>query len=146
MAATPIATRMDQVIREYIQACNDGDELKIAAYLDADAIHYYPNLPKFQGASAIAESFAKRVRENGVCWTVDQIVIDADRGIGVLEFILFAGKDLILRGLELYEFEPRTLRIMEVRPYTAAPINFGLPHQELQDFDYAGRGYPTTRP
>jgi hypothetical protein len=98
------------------------------------------------GASTTAESFAKRVRENGVCWTVDQIVVDADRCIGVLEFTPFAGKDLILRGLELYEFEPHTLRIMEVRPYTAAPIDFGLPHQELQDFDYAGRGYPTTRP
>jgi len=102
MAASPNATRMDQVIREYIQACNDGDAEKIAAYLHADAIHYYPNPPKFVGASTIAESFAKRVRENGVCWTVDQIVVDADRCIGVLEFTLFAGEDLILRGLELY--------------------------------------------
>jgi hypothetical protein len=54
------------------------------------------------GAPAIAASFAKRERENGVCWTVDQIVVDADRCIGVLEFTLFAGEDLILRGLELY--------------------------------------------
>jgi hypothetical protein len=76
---------------------------------------------------------------------VDQTVVDVDRYIGVLEFTLFAGKDLMFRGLELYQFEPDTLRILEVRPYTAAPIDFRLPYQELQDFDYAGRGYPTTR-
>lgn len=146
MAPPSIAARMDQAIRGYIEACNEGDADKISAYLRADATHYYPNLPKFVGASVIAGNFARRVKENGVCWTVDQIVVDAARCIGVLEFTLFAGKTLILRGLELYEFEPDTLRITEVRPYTAAPVDFGLPHQELQDFDYVGRGYPTTRP
>jgi hypothetical protein len=146
MVASTVAARMDQAMREYIQACNDGDAQKIAECLHADAIHYYPHLPKIVGASTIAAWFARRVRENGAFWTVDQTVVDADRCIGVLEFTLFAGKELIFRGLELYQFEPGTLRILEVRPYTAAPIDFRLPHQELQDFDYAGRGYPTTRP
>lgn len=146
MVASSISARMDEAIREYIRACNGGDEGEIAACLHTDAIHYYPNSPKIVGASTISAHFAKRVKENGVCWTVDQIVGDADHLIGVLEFTLFAGKDLILRGLELYQFEPETLRILEVRPYTAAPVDFRLPHQELQDFDYAGRGYPTTRP
>jgi hypothetical protein len=146
MVASTTAARMDQAIMEYIRACNDGDEQKIAESLHADAIHYYPKLPKVVGASTIAAWLAKRVRGNGACWTVDQIVVDTDRCLGVLEFTLFARKELILRGLELYQFEPDTLRILEVRPYTAAPIDFGSPHQELQDFDYAGRGYPTTRP
>jgi ketosteroid isomerase-like protein len=101
MVAPTVAARMDQAIREYIRACNAGDAQKIATYLHADAIHYYPNHPKFAAASAIAARVAKRVRENGVWWTVDQITVDGDRCIGVLEFTLFAGKDLILRGLEL---------------------------------------------
>jgi hypothetical protein len=146
MVAPTVPARMDQAIREYIRGCNDGDAQQIAACLHADAIHYYPNVSKIVGASTIAAWFVKRVREKGAYWTADQIVVDADRCIGVLEFTLFAGKQLILRGLELYQFEPNTLLISEVRPYTAAPIDFGLPHQELQDFDYAGRGYPTTRP
>jgi hypothetical protein len=146
MVASSIGARMDEAIREYIRACNGGDEREIAACLHTDAIHYYPNSPKFVGASAISAHFAKRVKESGVCWTVDQIVVDDGRLIGVLEFTLFAGEDLILRGLELYQFEPDTLLILEVRPHTAAPVDFRLPHQELQDFDYPGRGYPTTRP
>ena len=115
MVAPTVAVRMDQAIREYIRSSNNADAQKIAACLHTDAIHYYPNFPKFVGASAIAAHFAKRVRENGICWTVDQIVVDADRCIGVLEFTLFAGKDLILRGLELYQFEPNTLLILEVQ-------------------------------
>jgi hypothetical protein len=137
---------MDQAIREYIRGCNDGDAQKIAACLHADAIHYYPNIPKIVGASTIAAGFVKRVREKGAYWTVDQIVVDADRCVVVLGFTLFAGKQLILRGLEVYQFEANTMLISEVRPYTAASVDFGLPQQELQDFDYAGRGYPTTRP
>jgi hypothetical protein len=146
MEAPTVPARMDQAIRAYIRGCNDGDEQQIAACLLADAIHYYPNVPKIVGASTIAAWFVKRVREKGAYWTVDQIVVDADHCMGVLEFTLFAGEQLILRGLELYQFEPNTLLISEVRPYTAAPIDFELSHQELQDFDYAGRGYPTTRP
>jgi hypothetical protein len=46
--------------------------------------------PKIVGASTIAAWFVKGVRETGAYWTVDQIVIDADRCIGVLEFTLFA--------------------------------------------------------
>jgi hypothetical protein len=146
MVAPTVSARIDQAIRAYIQACNDGNPQRIADCLHPDAIHYYPNLPSCAGASAIAAGFVKRVRESRVCWTVDQIVADADRCIGVLEFTLFAGTELILRGLELYEFEPNTLLILEVRPYTATPVDFRLAHQELQDFDYTGRGYPMTRP
>jgi hypothetical protein len=31
----------------------------------------------------------------------------------------------------------------EIRCYTATPIHPDMARQELQDFDYAGRGYPT---
>ena len=40
-------------------------------------------------------------------------------------------------------FRSDTLKIKEVRAYTAAPIHPDMARQELQDFDYEGRGYPT---
>ena len=42
-----------------------------------------------------------------------------------------------------FVFDPRTFRIREVRPYYAAPFRPDIARQELLDFDYAGRGYPT---
>jgi SnoaL-like domain len=144
MVAPTVASRMDQTIREYIQACNDGDIARIAACLHADAVHYYPNSPKFIGASTIATHFAKRVKDDGVSWTVDQIIVDPDHFIAVLEFTRFDGKGRIIRGLELYEFEAKSFQILELRPYFASPVQIELPRQEHQDFDYAGRGYPTT--
>ena len=46
-------------------------------------------------------------------------------------------------GVDWFIFEPRTIRIQEIRrPYTAAPLQSVVAPQELQDFDYEGRGYP----
>jgi hypothetical protein len=111
-----------------------------------DAVQYYPNAPKWTGASTIGTNFSKRVHELGQSWTVDQIVVDGDRCTAALEFTRFDGAGRVIRGLELYVIEPKSFQIVEIRPYTAAPIQLELPRQELQDFDYAGRGYPTTRP
>jgi hypothetical protein len=96
--------------------------------------------------STISANFMTRVRELGQVWTVDELVVDADRRTAVLEFTRFDGKGRIVRGLELYVFEPTSLRIVEIRPYFASPFQAELPRQELQDFDYAGRGYPMARP
>jgi hypothetical protein len=52
----------------------------------------------------------------------------------------------ILRGMDWFAFEAGSFRILEVRAYCAAPIQRDLTRQELQDFDYAGRGYPLARP
>jgi len=146
MTEPTAAGRMDHAIREYIRACNDGDISRIAACLHTDAVHYYPNSPKVIGASTIATHFSKRVEDDGVSWTVDLTIVDPDRCMGVLEFTRFDGKGRLIRGAELYVFEPNSFQIMELRPYFAAPVQVELPRQELQDFDYAGRGYPTTRP
>jgi hypothetical protein len=45
-------------------------------------------------------------------------------------------------GVDWFIFEPRTIRIQEIRPYTAAPLQSVVARQELQHFDYEGRGYP----
>jgi hypothetical protein len=146
MAEPTVAARMAQAIREYIQACNDGDISRIAACLHADAVHYYPNSPKIIGALTIATHFSKRVKDDGVCWTVDQIIVDPDHCTGVLEFTRFDGEGRLIRGAELYAFEPKSFQILELRPYFAAPVQVELQRQELQDFGYAAHGYPMTRP
>jgi len=85
------------------------------------------------------------VQEQGVCWTVDQLLTDVDRHAAALEWTRFdRQRNRIVRGVDWFVFEPQTLSIQEVRPYTAAPTNSDMARQELQNFDYAGRGYPTS--
>ena len=145
MAASPNATRMDQVIREYIQACNDGDAEKIAAYLHADAIHYYPNHPKFVGASTIAAHFVKRVWETGVCWTVDQIAVDPDCCIAVLESLSGHIPRSSLRGFLFYTIrgerpDPSWIRIILVRAEHAANFGGSSIHSGSNRFRVASSG------
>jgi methyltransferase len=147
MAQPTPAQRMEHVIRTYIQACNDADANAIAACFGPEAVHYSPAGPKWVGAAIIGHQFTTRVREQGHCWTVDQLVIDVDRCAATLEWTRFDRQHArILRGVDWFVFEPQTFRIQEVRPYTAAPIHPDMARQELRDFDYAGRGYPTRFP
>jgi methyltransferase len=149
MAQHILAQRMEHVITMYIQACNDADAKAIAACLCPEAVHYFPSgdprRTKWLGAAAIGANFAKIVQEQGVCWTVDQLLTDVDRRASTLEWTRFnRQRDRIVRGVDWFVFEPQTICIQEIRPYTAAPINSDMMRQELADFDYARRGYPTT--
>jgi methyltransferase len=47
----------------------------------------------------------------------------------------------VLRGDEWYILDPETGLIAEIRAYNASPQDRSLARLELQDFDYAGRGY-----
>ncbi|MBI3824613.1 MAG: nuclear transport factor 2 family protein [Candidatus Rokubacteria bacterium] len=142
------AQRIELVIRTYIQACNDADAKAIAACFSPEAVHYSPSGPKWVGAATIGTNFAQRVQEKGQCWTVDQLVIDVDRCAATLEWTRFDPTTMpsVLRGVDWFVFEPNTFRIREIRPYIAAPLHPEKARQELLDFDYAGRGYPTTFP
>jgi hypothetical protein len=82
----------------------------------------------------------------GHIWTVDHVLVAADRPEAVLEWTQFDKMGGILRGIDWFVFEPGSFRIEEIRTYGAAPIQPDLGRQELRDFDYAGRGYPTSRP
>ena len=64
----------------------------------------------------------------------------------MLEWTQFDKEGRILRGIDWFVFEAGSFRIQEIRAYGAAPIQRDLERQELQDFDYAGRGCPTARP
>ena len=144
VGAVAKAARMEEIIRAYIQACNDADAEAIAACFCSDAVHYFPagdpRRTKWLGAATIGSNFAKIAEQQGVCWTVDQLVIDADRGAAVLEWTRFnRERDRLIRGVDWFVFDPETLSILEVRPYTAAPMRSSLPRQELGGFDYADR-------
>ena len=143
MAQSAPVERIEQVIRTYIQACNDADAAAIAACFCPDAIHYFPHQPKWSGSATIGQSFAEIVRKRGNRWTVDQLIVDANKSAAVLEWSMFDGSGRTLRGVDWFVFEPTMVRIQEVRPYiAAAPRWDDLVSLEQQDFDYTGRGYP----
>jgi methyltransferase len=138
------AQRMERIVRTYIQACNDADPKAIAECFCSDAVHYFPWRSKWLGAATIGDNFAKVVQEHGVCWTVDQLLTDVDRHAAILEWTRFnRQRDRYVRGVDWFIFEPKTLFIKELRCYSAAPVHPEMAHQELQDFDYGERGYPT---
>ena len=135
--------QFERIIRTYIQACNNADPAAIAACFCPDAVHYFPHWPKWSGSATIGQNFVDSVRKLGHRWTVDQLIVDADRRAAVLEWTLFDGMGRTLRGVDLFVFEPTTVQIREMRPYYAvAPRWDDFACQELRDFDYTGRGYP----
>jgi hypothetical protein len=146
MSESSVAIRIEQAIHSYIEACNDGDAESIAARFGSDAVHYFPTVAKWSGASTIGANFSKRVQALGHFWMVDKVLVDADRHAGVLGWTQFDKEGRILRGIDWFVFEVASFRIQEIRAYGAAPIQRELERQELQDFDYAGRGYPMARP
>src|SRR5262249_45981503 len=90
MAQPTPAQRMEHAIRTYIQACNDADAAAIAASFCPEAVHYFPAPHlKCSGAATIGSHFARRVRELGICWTVDQLITDVDRCAATLEWTEF---------------------------------------------------------
>jgi SnoaL-like protein len=146
MAEPTLAQRIEQVVRTYIHACNDADAKAIAACFCPDAVHYLPAAPKWSGAATIGNHFADRVRELGLYWTVDQLLVDVERCAAALEWTRFNRSARVVRGVDWFVFEPQTVRIREVRPYFAVSPRPDLVRQEMQDFDYAGRGYPMSAP
>jgi hypothetical protein len=146
MAQPTPAQRMEQVIRTFIQACNDADAAAIAACFCPEGVQYSFAL-KWSGAATIGSNFVQMVREPESFFTVDQVLIDVDRCAATLEWTMFIGPHAqIVCGVDWFVFEPQTWCIQEVRTYTASPIHPDMARQELLEFDYAGRGYPTTCP
>jgi hypothetical protein len=98
MPEQTVAAGIEQAVKAYIQACNDGDAETIAACFCSDAVHYFPTGPKWAGASTIGANFSRRVRELGHFWTVDKVLVDADRRAAALEWTQFAKNGRVLRG------------------------------------------------
>ena len=144
------AESMERTMREYFQACNDGDVERIAGFFVEDGIHYFPPGMyggPFVGGRTIGERWAAAVEELGSVWTVDSVMTDPDTARAVMEWTHFKTEDgTVLRGDEWYEFDPETGLIEEIRAYYASPQDDSLDRLELGGFDYEARGYPVDPP
>ena len=140
------AQRIEHAIRTYVKALNDADGAAIAACFCQDAVHYFPAHPRISGAAALGTYFADSVRQAGISWTVDQMLVDVDRCAATLEWTRFdPSGPRYMRGVDWFVLSRRQSDFVKSvfssgkRPSTRANL-------ELQDFDYPGRGYPMRAP
>jgi hypothetical protein len=144
------AADLEATIRTYFDGCNEADVAKMTGCMEPDATHYFPaGAPQgtFRGANGIAEGWVRAVAALGSIWTVDHVIVDAPRLEAVIEWTHFKPKQgIYLRGDEWYVFSNAGL-IREIRAYYAcAAATDPRRSHEIGDFDYGGRGYPTTPP
>jgi hypothetical protein len=141
---------MEQMMRDYFDACNRGDVEAIASFFTEDGVHYFPPGMyggPFVGGETIGERWAAAVADLGSIWTVDRVLTDPDSAQAVMEWTHFkTAEGTVLRGDEWYEFDPETGLIEEIRAYYAAPQSDALDRHELGGFDYEERGYPVEPP
>ena len=93
------AVDYDRTIRDYFDACTAGDARAIASFFAPDAVHYFPDgdtypdgtaQRAFRGADAIGHGFGDRFGgEFRTRWTVDHVVVDAERREAVIEWSNF---------------------------------------------------------
>lgn len=144
------ALHMDELIRRYFDGCNEADIEKMVACFTPDAVHYFPPgmyEGPFRGARKIAEKWRDAVNNLGSYWTVDKLLIEPASGQAVMEWTHFKTKsNMILRGIEWYEFDPESGLISEIRAYYASPQAPGTDRLELGGFDYDARQYPDAPP
>lgn len=141
---------MDELIRRYFDGCNEADFDKMAGCFVPEAVHYFPPgmyEGPFRGARKIAEKWCSAVENLGSYWTIDKLLIEPASGQAVMEWTHFkTRKNVMLRGVEWYEFDPATGLISEIRAYYASPQADGIARLELEGFDYQGRRYPAAPP
>ena len=129
----------ERTIRDYFAACTAGDARAIASFFAPDAVHYFPNgdtypdgsaQRAFRGAEAIGHGFGDRFGgEFRTRWTVDHVIVDAERREAVIEWSNFkpsVSPDARLRGAEFYRFDAAG-RILEIRAYYALPARWPGP-------------------
>lgn len=145
-----LARQREALIRRYFEGCNEADAEKMASCFSADAVHYFPpGLPEipWRGARSIAEKWVWCVQQLGSCWTIEHVLVAADGSEAVIEWTHWKTKvGEALRGDEWYEFDADTGLITEIRAYYASPADKSRPINELEAFDYSGRGYALEPP
>lgn len=144
------AVQMEAVMREYYDGCNEADREKIMRCFTPDAVHYFPPgmyEGPFRGADKIAERWQQAVEKFGSYWTIDALLIDADKAEAVIEWTHFKTyKGTVLRGAEWVVFDKATGLMQEIRAYYASPQATDLDRLELGGFDYEQRGYEMISP
>ena len=144
------AAKMEAVMREYYDGCNEADPEKIMGCFIPDAVHYFPPgmyEGPFRGAGKIAGRWCAAVEKGGSYWTIDALLIDADNAEAVIEWSHFkTGQGTVLRGAEWVVFDRASGLMREIRAYYASPQAADLERLELGGFDYEGRGYTMFSP
>ena len=141
------ARRLEQVIRDFYAACNAGDLDALAALFTPDAVHYFPagmygSSEPYRGGRTIAELWARLVTSFGSRVYLDAVFSDPDQHQAATEWTVErVGTGAVIRGSEIYRFDPSTGLIAEVRLYIAAPPMPDVQRAELGGFPYAERGY-----
>lgn len=137
--------RMEAQIRRYFAACNAGDHGALVSCFTPEAVHYFPpGLPDipWRGAETIARKWVWCVENLGSQWTIEKILCSSTAPEAVIEWTHWKRKlNTALRGDEWYVFDEESGRIEEIRAYYASPADSSVAIAELQDFDYAARGY-----
>lgn len=138
--------RMIESVRGYFEACNTASRTKFAEVLAEDCVHWFP--PEtggpYRGRDAIADLWIGFVHEKGSRWTIDRVACDGLQM--VVEWTHFKPKVAErIRGSEWYEFAEDG-RITGIWAHYASPRDPDRAANELEGFDYAGRGYPVEAP
>ena len=129
-------------IKRYYEGCNTANvELMLSTFTD-DVVHYFVDHGAVQGATGLANYWAKVGPRTHANWQLDHAIVDEPEA--VIEWSMRwtphqTGEPELLRGSEWYIF--RDDKIAEIRSYHN---NFYLQdraNRELHDFDYKGRGY-----
>lgn len=144
------AARMETLMRAYYDGCNEANQEKIMRCFTPDAVHYFPlgmYEGPFRGAGKIAERWCAAVETLGSYWTIDALLIDADKAEAVIEWTHFKTcQGTVLRGAEWVVFDRETGLMREIRAYYASPQAPDLERLELEGFDYGQRGYEMISP
>ncbi len=138
--------QMISAVRRYFDACNAADAALFREVLSDDCIHWFPpgTGGPYIGRDAIVRLWADFVRTQGSVWSIDRLVCDSDHV--VIEWTHFKPKSAEhIRGSEWYEFDDDG-RINAIWAHYASPRDPHRAANELEGFDYAGRGYRTGPP
>ena len=144
------AAGLEATIREYFDGCNEADIDKMMGCFTDGAVHYFPaGAPQgtFVGSRNIAQGWVNAVKNLGSIWTIDRVIVDADKREAVIEWTHFKPKaGVYLRGDEWYVFDESGL-ITEIRAYYACPAATDpVRDHEIGDYPYAELGYPLSPP
>ena len=144
------AVHMEALMREYYDGCNEANREKIMRCFTPDAIHYFPPgmyEGPFRSSEKIAERWREAVEKFGSYWTIDALLIDAEKAEAVIEWTHFkTGQGTVLRGAEWVVFDKESGLMQEIRAYYASPQATDLKRLELGGFDYEQRGYEMVSP
>ena len=148
--AVSACEKAEALIRHYFDMCNAADRQGLIDCFTADGVHYFPpGLPgaPWRGAEAIADGWVWCVKNMGSRWTIEKVLTSPDGTEAVIEWTHWkTGLGEVLRGDEWYIFNGDITKIAEIRAYYASPVDKSRALNELQDFDYEGRGYHVAPP